>query len=96
LLNAFGDLDTLFAQLASVAELSIRGSQRIMQLLERHQDDVRLARRLTEIKTDVPLTVHDAELRPGRASAQALDEFLTELGFGARLRKQALPLVLEP
>ena len=96
LLDAFGDLDTLFAQLQSVAQLSMRGSRRIMELLERHQDDARLARRLTEIKTDIPLTVSEAELRPGDASAQALDEFFTELGFGERLRKQALNLVLKP
>ena len=96
LLQAFGDLDTLFADLPAVAELSMRGSRRVMQLLATHQDDVRLARRLTGIKTDIELNVPDQELTPGRASAAALNAFFDELGFGGRLREQALALVSEP
>ena len=64
-----------------------------MQLLNDHQDEARLARRLTAIKTDIPLTVEKDQLKPGGASVADLERFFDRLGFGGRLREQALDIV---
>ena len=95
LLEAFGDLESLLADIPAVACLPIRGGQRVAQLLERHQDDARLARQLTEIKTDVPLQFDEQQLIPGGGSAAALGGFFDQLGFGGRLREQAVKVACE-
>ncbi len=93
LLSAYPDLESLLGDLDGVPGLPIRGARRIMALLDAHQDDARLARRLTEIKTDIPLRVSAQQLVPGGASANELNAFLDRLGFGGRLREQALGLL---
>lgn len=47
LLKRWGDLDSLFAHLAEVAEMRFRGAPNIARLLAKHETDVRLARELT-------------------------------------------------
>ncbi len=47
LLRHWGDLDTLFANVADVAGMRFRGAPNIARLLSQHQADVRLARQLT-------------------------------------------------
>ena len=54
LLRHFDNLDTLFDQLANVGDLSLRGARRIQQRLGEYEAQVRLARQLTGLATNVP------------------------------------------
>jgi 5'-3' exonuclease len=92
LLRAFGTLDALLADIPAVAELEIRGAKRVGSLLDAHQQTVRLARRLTRIKTDIEWPDALPGLAPTAIDALGLGEFFDQLGFGGRLREQALRL----
>jgi 5'-3' exonuclease len=93
LLNEFPDLEALLANIQAVGSMKLRGAARIMNLLDTHSDTVRLARRLTGIKTDIPMAVAADDLLPAGADGAGLNRFFDQLGFAGRLRDQALLLV---
>ena len=53
LLKKYETLDSLLDNIADISNLQIRGAQRIQQLIQEHQDVIRLSRKLTEIFCDV-------------------------------------------
>lgn len=55
LLNHFGSLDALYADLEQVKNLKIRGAARIATLLASHQSNVELMRTLVRLRSDVPI-----------------------------------------
>ncbi len=49
LLRKFDNLDNLFACIEQVSSMQMRGAPRIQELIRQHQEQIRLARKLTEI-----------------------------------------------
>lgn len=74
LLRRWGDLDTLYANVGSVAGMGFRGAPRVAVLLVEHEASVRLARRLTGLVEEPALPDDVAALEvapPDRASLAA-------------------------
>ena len=89
LLARFESLDHLYANLAEVATLSIRGASSLGARLEQHRAVAYLARELTRIACDMPLIAEPARLRRGAPDLALLGEFYDRAGFGPMLRQQA-------
>jgi 5'-3' exonuclease len=53
LLRRFESLDNLLANIGDISSMQIRGAVRIQSLINDHQDNIRLARRLTGIVCDI-------------------------------------------
>lgn len=87
LLNKFDSIENLLNNIDSISQMKIRGAQRIEALIREHQDNVRLCKRLTEIKCDVELHNGNLNLKPEQPDPEALQELFDELGFG-NLRRQ--------
>ena len=90
LLNHFQNLDEILKRHLEIKYLSFRGAKSCQQKIAKHQDDARLAKLLTTIKTDIPLksyNVHRKELDESRI--QSLFEFLN---FGPLMRSRILAL----
>lgn len=88
LLEAFGDLDSVYASLHAIEELSIRGAKTLAPKLEVGREEAMLARRLVTLVDDVDLGIDDLDAAttwtgPG---AQEADGFFEELGFLGPLR----------
>lgn len=92
LLEAFGDLDALYADLDRVESLPLRGAAAVRRRLEAGREDAYLGRRLATLAADVPLGRVDLRRRPDPAALEAL---LERLGFG-RLRERALRWAAAP
>jgi 5'-3' exonuclease len=88
LMKAFGSLEELYADLASVALLPLRGAAGLGARLAGHREAVYLARQLTRIACDVPLGVDAAGLTRAAPNLPALAELYDRLGFGPLLRRQ--------
>ncbi len=82
LLRHFGSLDALWADLAAVATLPIRGAKTLAAKLEAHREQVALSRQLATIVDDLPLGVTLADLQVRPVDWWALEEFADEMGFG--------------
>jgi DNA polymerase I len=89
LLQRFESLDELYANLEQVATLSIRGAGGLAAKLSEHRAAAYLARELTRIACDMPLTTGPAQLRRGTPDLSLLGEFYDRAGFGPMLRTQA-------
>jgi DNA polymerase I len=88
LMEAFTSLDELYAGLARVAQLNLRGAATLGARLAAHRDSVYLARRLTRIACDLPLGVTAEGLRRRLPDMPALAQLYDRLGFGPFLRRQ--------
>ena len=89
LFAVFGSLDELYANLARVADLKVRGAGGIAAKLLAHKDAAYLARRLTGILCDIPLQAHVDDLRRRPPDSARLQCFFDAHGFGSILRQQA-------
>lgn len=95
----FISLEELYDNLEQLARLPIRGAGKLAEKLVQHRDEAFLARRLTEIVRDMPLSsasgapVTCADLRPSTPDLTALSEFFDRHDFGPTLRKQSERLV---
>ncbi|MEO0996319.1 MAG: 5'-3' exonuclease H3TH domain-containing protein [Pseudomonadota bacterium] len=89
LLNHFGSLAVLYANLDRVAEVSVRGAAKLGDKLAAHRDDVELARKLTGIACDVPLAFTAADAARAAPSLGDLNALCHEAGFGSGLALQA-------
>jgi hypothetical protein len=67
--------------------MKIRGAKRIQDLIDEHQDMVRLCKRLTEIKCDAEPSTGSFRLHRESCDQNALEELFEQLGFG-NLRRQ--------
>jgi 5'-3' exonuclease len=85
----FGSLDELYANLERVAGLNLRGAVGIAARLLAHKEAAYLARRLTGIVCDIPLTCTLDGLKPRPPDSAALEAFFDTHGFGNILRRQA-------
>src|SRR4029077_19135332 len=88
LMQAFSSLDELYADLARVARLKLRGAGTLGKRLSEHRESVYLARKLTRITCDLSLEGAAAGLRRRLPDMPALSELYDRLGFGPFLRRQ--------
>ncbi|MBD3649573.1 MAG: hypothetical protein HUJ31_19440 [Pseudomonadales bacterium] len=86
LLGHFGSLDALLKEKDRIHELPLRGAARIHGIIERHEADIRLDRRITGIKCDIPMSVKLQDLKPAPGNPDALAAFCDEMEFGGRIR----------
>ncbi len=89
LFAVFGSLDELYANLDRVSALKLRGAAAVAARLLAHKEAAYLARQLTGIVCDVPLTFTLDELKPRPPDLGGLDGFFDLHGFGNILRQQA-------
>lgn len=98
LLNAFGGIDGIAANLGRVKELNFRGAGTFAEKFLRERDAVELSRRLTAVRTDVPLPVPPEELVRKPADHARLLRIFTECEFAgfAAAEKAALAAGASP
>jgi len=89
LLQHFGSLDNLYANLDTVHEVNVRGAKALGSKLETHRDAAMLARQLTGIACDVPVDRPPTGLRPQAPDLGAINALFDEAGIGTALRRQA-------
>ncbi len=89
LFEAFSSLDDLYENLDRVPALKLRGAAAVAARLRQHKETAYLARRLTEIVCDLPLSATPDDLRPAPPDLGRLEEFFDAHGFGPVLRRQA-------
>jgi len=85
----FGSLDDLYANLALVPAMKLRGAAAVAARLRAHKEAAYLARRLTGIVCDVPLQFTLDQLKPRPPDTARLEAFFDAHGFGNILRQQA-------
>jgi DNA polymerase I len=85
----FGSLDELYANLERVPTLKLRGAAAVAAKLLAHKEAAYLARRLTGIVCDIPLSATLDDLRPRPPNGARLESFFDAHGFGSILRQQA-------
>lgn len=89
LLEHFGSLDDLYANLDSVHEVNVRGARTLGARLENHKEDAMLARRLTGIACDAPVERPTSGLKPVAPDLGAINALFDEASIGMALRRQA-------
>ena len=96
LMKAYRSLDELYGDLESVAELKVRGAGTLGARLAEHRESVFLARRLTRIACDLPLSVGAEGLKRRPPDLEGLAALYDRLGFGPFLRAQGARLAQLP
>jgi DNA polymerase I len=96
LMQAFGSLDELYADLARVARLPLRGAATLGARLAAHRESAYLARELTRIACDLHLGATAERLRRRAPQLPALGALYDRLGFGPFLRRQGERLAQLP
>ena len=89
LLQHFGSLEKVYANLDSVHEVSVRGAKSLAAKLNQHKDAADLARKLTGIACDAPFDRPETGLKPQSPDLGAINALFDEAGIGTALRRQA-------
>jgi 5'-3' exonuclease len=89
LLQHFGSLEKVYANLDSVHEVSVRGAKTLAAKLNQHKDAADLARKLTGIACDAPFDRPETGLKPQAPDLGAINALFDEAGIGTALRRQA-------
>ncbi|HEX4025577.1 MAG TPA: 5'-3' exonuclease H3TH domain-containing protein [Steroidobacteraceae bacterium] len=89
LLTAFASLEEIFASLERTAELPVRGAGALPARLRAHRNSAFLARALTRIDCEVPLSAGSAELSRRTPDLAGIAAFCASHGFGTLLARQA-------
>jgi DNA polymerase-1 len=88
LIQEFGSLDNLYANLAKVEESKkIRGAKKVAGLLAEHRDSAMLSRKLVTIDCEVPLDLGPEDFAWQGIDEKALSELLRELEFSTLLQE---------
>ena len=88
LMKEFDSLEALYAGLARVPALKLRGAQALSDRLREHRDAVFVSRRLTRITCDMQLDVEPDGLRRRIPDLPGLSGLYDRMGFGPFLRRQ--------
>ncbi len=91
LLQHFGSIDAIYADLDEVAKVKARGAGKLGARLEKHRDDVVLSRRLATIVTDVELDQKPQQLVQQSADEDALRSMYERLELKTLLRQLSGP-----
>lgn len=89
LLNHFGSLEKIYANLDKVHEVEVRGAKTLGAKLEMHKDAADLARRLTGIACDAPIDNVEEAMQPNAPDLGAINALFDEANIGTALRRQA-------
>lgn len=89
LLQHFGSLEELYANLGKVQDVNVRGARTLGLKLDTHRAAAMLARRLTGIACDVPLEHLLPCLSPVAPDLGAINALFDRAGIGMALRRQA-------
>lgn len=89
LLEHFGSMDDLYANLDTVHEVNVRGAKTLGVKLETHRDAALLARQLTGIACDAPVDRPATGLKPTKPDLGAINALYDEASIGMALRRQA-------
>ena len=81
LLQAFGDLETLYERLDEVPELPIRGAASVRAKLETDREMAFLSQELATVHCQIPLKVTLDDLDYRGADRQCVEALFEELGF---------------
>ena len=87
LIQKFGSLDQLLANLDQLEQSDIRGAKKLAPLIAQHRADVELARKLVRIDTDAPIDVELEDLDFHGIDQTATAELLRELEFNSILQE---------
>jgi DNA polymerase I len=93
LFACFGSLDELYANLERLPGLKLRGAATLAARLLEHKSAAYLARRLTGIVCDVPLSATPDDLKRRPPDARRLESFFDTHGLGGILRQQVRRIV---
>ncbi|MEM7765212.1 MAG: 5'-3' exonuclease H3TH domain-containing protein [Pseudomonadota bacterium] len=89
LLNHFGSLDVLYANLDQVSEVKVRGASKLADRLAEHRDIAMISKQLTIIPDDVPLHFDAGSSHRRKPDLGAFNALCDEAGFGPSFRRQA-------
>ena len=89
LLEHFGSLDNLYANLDTVHEVNVRGAKTLGEKLELHKDAAMLARQLTGIACDAPIDDAETAMRRSLPDLGDVNNLFDEANIGTALRRQA-------
>ncbi len=89
LIQKFGSVEQLFANLDRLEETGIRGAAKLASAIKEHRADVELARKLVSINTDVPIAIEPEQLAWPGIDVEAAAETLRELEFNSLLAELA-------
>ncbi len=81
LLAEFDNLEAIYADLARVAALPVRGARSLRGKLEAGRDSARLSRRLVTLDSAAPCELEIGQMRYRGAESAALDEFAATWGL---------------
>ena len=88
LLQHFGGLDEIYANLDRVHEVNVRGAKTLGTKLETHRDAAMLARQLTGIACDAPIDDVELGMQPSAPRLGEINALFDEAGIGMALRRQ--------
>jgi len=88
LLQHFGGLDEIYANLDRVHEVNVRGAKTLGTKLETHRDAAMLARQLTGIACDAPIDDAELGMQPSAPRLGDINALFDEAGIGMALRRQ--------
>ncbi len=89
LLENFGSLDGIYANLDKVHKINVRGAKTLGEKLATYKDDAELARKLTGIACDAPFDNPETALRRKRPKLGEINALYDEADIGTALRRQA-------
>ena len=89
LLENFGSLEGIYANLDRVHEINVRGAKTLGEKLVAYKQDAELARKLTGIACDAPFDNPEEALRRSRPKLGEINALYDEADIGTALRRQA-------
>src|SRR5271157_5519263 len=85
LIQKFGSLEGLYANLDRLEEAKVRGAAKLAGLIAEHRSDADLARKLVRIDTEVPIEIDPEDLGWPGIDNKSVAETLRELEFNSLL-----------
>ena len=92
LLNKFDTIEQLLDNIPAIADMKIRGAKRIKDLVEAHQEDILLCKKLTAIECNAKMSSGSYDLQRNQCDHSDLSQLFEELGFGNLRRERWLRL----
>ena len=81
LLNKFSSLDELLENIQNISDMKIRGAKRIQNLIDEHQEELLLYRKLTGIECEAKLS-ESVRLKRKKPDFTMLNDLFEQLDFG--------------
>ncbi len=94
LLKKFDNIDNLLQSISEISTMQIRGASRIENLIDTHQEGIKLARKLTGIQCDIE-KVNNKDFIIGALDMPSFSELCSQLTLNEETQKQWLKLHAE-